>query len=43
MLSILGLLPKPPAQIDGGTAMFAGKDLLKMSDKELRGCAAGSR
>ena len=36
-LSILGLLPKPPAQIDGGTAMFAGKDLLKMSDKELRG------
>ncbi len=35
-LSILGLLPTPPAKIESGTAMFDGVDLLKLSDKELR-------
>ncbi len=36
MLSMLGLLPSPPAQISGGPVTFAGKDLLTLSDKELR-------
>jgi oligopeptide/dipeptide ABC transporter ATP-binding protein len=35
-MSILGLIPQPPGRITSGTAMFKGKDLLKMSKKELR-------
>ncbi|MGZ4409037.1 MAG: ABC transporter ATP-binding protein [Gaiellaceae bacterium] len=35
-LSILGLIPQPPGRIVNGTAMFKGKDLLKMSKRELR-------
>jgi peptide/nickel transport system ATP-binding protein len=35
-LSILGLIPQPPGRIVSGTAMFKGKDLLKMKKKELR-------
>ena len=36
-LSILGLIPQPPGRITSGTAIFKdGKDLLKMSKKELR-------
>jgi oligopeptide/dipeptide ABC transporter ATP-binding protein len=35
-LSILGLIPQPPGRIVSGTAMFKGKDLLKMSKRELR-------
>src|SRR5690349_1133864 len=35
-LAILGLLPRPPAVIEGGTIKFQGKDLLKMSERELR-------
>ena len=35
-LSIMGLLPSPPASIDSGTAVFDGKDLLKMPAEELR-------
>ncbi len=34
MLSILGLIPKPPGEIVSGQAMFHGKDLLKLSDSE---------
>ena len=36
MLSLLGLIPTPPGKIVSGTALFAGKDLLKMSPKALR-------
>jgi oligopeptide transport system ATP-binding protein len=36
MLSILGLIPKPPGKIVGGKALFLGEDLLKMSDEEIR-------
>ncbi|MGE0308608.1 MAG: ABC transporter ATP-binding protein [Acidimicrobiia bacterium] len=36
MLALMGLLPKPPAVIDGGTAMWKGRDLLTMSPKEMR-------
>ena len=35
-MSILGLIPQPPGRIVGGTAMFKGKDLLKMKKRELR-------
>lgn len=34
--SMLGLIPKPPGRIESGTAMFAGKDLLKLSESQLR-------
>ncbi|MTI46701.1 ABC transporter ATP-binding protein [Sporosalibacterium faouarense] len=33
--SLIKLLPMPPARIKTGTAMFNGKDLVKMSDKQL--------
>jgi len=35
MMSILGLLPVPPAEIAGGRALYRGQDLLKMSESEL--------
>ena len=35
--SMLGLVPMPPGRIDGGTAHFQGRDLLAMSERELRG------
>lgn len=34
--SLLGLIPKPPGRIEGGIAMFAGADLLKMDEGALR-------
>ena len=34
--AMLGLIPMPPGRIDGGTAMFDGKDLLSLSESELR-------
>lgn len=36
MMSLIGLLPMPPAEVRNGQVMFAGKDLLKASDDELR-------
>jgi oligopeptide/dipeptide ABC transporter ATP-binding protein len=35
-MSILGLIPQPPGRIVRGEAMFKGRDLLKISKKELR-------
>jgi len=35
-MSILGLIPQPPGKIVRGEAFFNGRDLLKMSKKELR-------
>jgi oligopeptide transport system ATP-binding protein len=35
-MSILGLIPQPPGRIVRGEAIFQGKDLLKMSKKDLR-------
>ena len=35
-LSILGLLPTPPAKIVAGEILFRGRDLLKMPREELR-------
>ncbi|MCE1253316.1 MAG: ABC transporter ATP-binding protein [Anaerolineae bacterium] len=36
VMSILRLLPQPAGQIVAGEAIFQGKDLLKMSDDEIR-------
>ncbi len=36
MMSLIGLLPSPPAERRGGTVMFGGRDLMKASDRELR-------
>src|SRR6058998_3367699 len=35
-MSILGLIPQPPGRVARGTAIFKGKDLLKMKKRELR-------
>jgi oligopeptide transport system ATP-binding protein len=35
-MSILGLIPQPPGKIVSGEAIFNGRDLLKLSKKELR-------
>ena len=40
MMSLLRLLPSPPAEIVAGQVMFEGQDLLKLSTKELREFAA---
>jgi len=34
-LSIMGLIPKPPARIESGSVVFDGKDLTKLSEREL--------
>ena len=35
MMSILGLIPIPPGKIVSGSAVYWGKDLLQMSEREL--------
>ena len=35
--SLLGLIPRPPGKIHSGEAIFDGLDLLKSSERELRG------
>jgi oligopeptide/dipeptide ABC transporter ATP-binding protein len=34
-LSIMGLIPKPPAKIEEGVVRFEGRDLTRLSDREL--------
>ncbi len=34
--TLLGLIPQPPGRIAGGSARFAGRDLLRCSEGELR-------
>ena len=36
MMSMLRLIPCPPGKVTAGEALFHGKDLLKMSDEEIR-------
>ena len=36
MMSLLGLLPAPPADVRGGQVMLAGRDLLQISAAELQ-------
>src|ERR671938_1539526 len=35
-LSILGLVPQPPAEIESGEILWKGTDLRKLSQEELR-------
>jgi oligopeptide transport system ATP-binding protein len=37
MLSILRLIPDPPGKVVAGSALFHGRDLLKISKQEMRG------
>ena len=41
MMSLLGLLPSPPADIRHGTVMFDGQDLLKVKPQTLRAVRGG--
>ncbi len=36
MMSMLRLIPMPPGKVVAGSALYQGKDLLKMSDEEIR-------
>ncbi|WP_071672722.1 ABC transporter ATP-binding protein [Nioella nitratireducens] len=36
MMSLIGLLPSPPAMVKGGQVMFEGQDLLTATDEQLR-------
>jgi peptide/nickel transport system ATP-binding protein/oligopeptide transport system ATP-binding protein len=36
MMSLVGLLPTPPAEVRGGEVLLAGRDLLKISQRELQ-------
>ncbi|MEW6030883.1 MAG: ABC transporter ATP-binding protein [Chloroflexota bacterium] len=36
MLSVLGLIPSPPGKVTAGKAVFNGRDLLQMSNEEIR-------
>ena len=35
-LTILGILPRPPAEIMGGNVLFNGQNLLELNEKEMR-------
>ena len=39
-LSIMGLIPRPPAKIVAGSVMFDGQDLTKLPEKRLEDLAA---
>ncbi|HQU68996.1 MAG TPA: ABC transporter ATP-binding protein [Albidovulum sp.] len=44
MLSLLGLLPSPPAELRGGEVLLGGQDLLKLSPRalaDIRGARVG--
>jgi peptide/nickel transport system ATP-binding protein/oligopeptide transport system ATP-binding protein len=41
MMSLLGLLPSPPADVRNGTVNFDGKDLLRISAEDLRKVRGG--
>jgi len=34
--SLLGLIPMPPGRVDGGRALFEGRDLLQLEEAQLR-------
>ena len=41
MMSLLKLLPSPPAEIVSGKVLFEGRDVLQMSDEQLRELRGG--
>jgi oligopeptide transport system ATP-binding protein len=42
MMSLMGLLPSPPAEVRGGRILFEGRDVRKMSERELRALRGGA-
>ena len=36
MKSMMGIIPSPPGQVEAGTVMFNGRDLLQLSPAEMR-------
>jgi oligopeptide/dipeptide ABC transporter ATP-binding protein len=36
VLSIMGLIPSPPGKVESGEVIFNGRDLLKLSSREMR-------
>jgi oligopeptide transport system ATP-binding protein len=36
MMSMMRLIPRPPGKVTAGSAVFEGKDLIKMNDSEIR-------
>lgn len=36
VLSIMGLIPTPPGKVENGEVIFNGKDILKLSDEDMR-------
>ncbi|MBV9552722.1 MAG: ABC transporter ATP-binding protein, partial [Alphaproteobacteria bacterium] len=40
-LSILRLIPSPPGRVVGGEVIFAGRDLMKLSDSQMREVRGG--
>jgi peptide/nickel transport system ATP-binding protein/oligopeptide transport system ATP-binding protein len=41
MMSLMGLLPSPPAQVVGGSILYQGREVRAMSDRELRDLRGG--
>ncbi|MCC7427899.1 MAG: ABC transporter ATP-binding protein [Alphaproteobacteria bacterium] len=41
VLAMLGLIPRPPGRIEAGEVIFAGRDLLRLSEAELRDVRGG--
>ncbi|HEX2151844.1 MAG TPA: ATP-binding cassette domain-containing protein, partial [Stellaceae bacterium] len=40
-MSLLRLIPDPPGRITGGEVLFDGRDLLKLSEEEMRQVRGG--
>jgi peptide/nickel transport system ATP-binding protein/oligopeptide transport system ATP-binding protein len=41
MMSLMGLLPSPPAMIAGGSILYQGREVREMSDREMRDLRGG--
>ena len=41
MMSLMGLLPSPPAEITGGSILYQGREVREMSDREMRELRGG--
>src|SRR5580765_7207900 len=41
VMSVLGLIPEPPGRVVSGSAIFKGRDLLKMTQRQLRDVRGG--
>ena len=41
VLSIMGLIPSPPGKIENGEVLFRGRNLLKLTQEEMRAVRGG--